>query len=57
MEDSFFRQLTDKEENIFRQWARDNFSPGMLVKSIWHPVVKDELAKLQKAHDSKQGSK
>lgn len=45
IEASMFRELTDGEEKEFRQWAREN--PEEEIKEIHHPVVKDELRKLQ----------
>jgi hypothetical protein len=47
MEDSFFRTLDAKEESDFRQWARQNWSPGDEIKGIWHPVVRDEIRIMQ----------
>lgn len=47
MQDELFRILTASEEITFRQWARDNFVPDIEVKDIWHPIVRDELTKLQ----------
>lgn len=44
MNDSFFRQLSPAEEADFRQWARDNHTPGAPVNPLWHPVVRDECA-------------
>lgn len=46
MDDTFFRTLTADEEQTFRQWARDNWSPGDEVNELWHPVVRDEIAKI-----------
>ena len=48
MKDSFFRQLTLEEEKPFRQWARDNWKFGDKVQEVWHPVVRDEIAKMQR---------
>ena len=38
----FFRELSKKEEAVFRQWARDNYKPGEPISGIWHPVVQNE---------------
>lgn len=47
MPDSFFRQLTPNEEQVFRQWARDNHSTVLPEGfSIMHPVVRDEWRRL-----------
>lgn len=42
-----FRRLDSKEEREFRQWARENWKPGMEISSLWHPVVRDEIRKMQ----------
>jgi len=59
MPDSCFRKLGPTEEKEFRQWAHENFKPNTEPKGIWHPVVRDEWAKLQKKweedHASGQG--
>jgi hypothetical protein len=47
MNDDFFQKLEPKEEELFRQWARDTFTPNMEVNPLWHPVVREEIAKLQ----------
>lgn len=46
MHDSFFRTLTPTEETDFRQWARDNYTPGTEVNELWHPTVRDECARI-----------
>ena len=46
MPDNWFRELTPDEEEQFRQWARENFDPGTPASPLWHPVVRDEWAKL-----------
>lgn len=42
-----FRQLTDEEELTFRLWARDNWQHGMNVSELWHPIVRDEIDKME----------
>jgi hypothetical protein len=37
-----FRQLSKEEEERFRQWARDNYTPLSDISGVWHPVVQDE---------------
>lgn len=44
----FFRSLSDKEEEEFRAWARDNYVLGDPVPSTWHPVVVDECMSIIK---------
>ena len=43
-----FKVLNPEEEAEFRQWARDKFTPGEEIKEIWHPIVRDECAKMAK---------
>ena len=43
-----FRELNAEEEQQFRQWARDNYQPGMEVSELWHPIVRNELEKLKR---------
>jgi len=47
--DGFFLKLDKKEEEEFRQWARDNFVKGKPASAAWHPVVRDEWNKLETA--------
>ena len=42
-----YRRLDAREEDEFRQWARDNFVPGVAAKASWHPVVRAEWGRLQ----------
>lgn len=44
--DWMFRTLDPQEEATFRKWARDNHQPGDEIDSLWHPVVRDECAKI-----------
>lgn len=46
MDNNFFRTLNADEEQTFRQWARDNWKPGDEINALWHPVVRDEIAKI-----------
>lgn len=47
--DSFFRTLESDEESLFRQWARDNHKRGDEVSESWHPIVRDECAKIDQS--------
>jgi hypothetical protein len=38
----FFKELSEKEEEEYREWARDNYDIGDPIPSVWHPVVVDE---------------
>ena len=39
---NLFRNLTPKEQQEFRTWARENYKPLDEIKGIWHPVVQNE---------------
>lgn len=52
MDNSFFRELNDQEVEQFKQWAKDNFKPDMEINETWHPVVRQELARLQAEEDA-----
>lgn len=41
-----FRVLNADEEKEFRQWARENYCPLDPILEVWHPVVRDECAKI-----------
>jgi hypothetical protein len=45
-ENSIFRDLSKEEEKEFRNWARENYTPGEEIKRFWHPVVRDECIKI-----------
>jgi hypothetical protein len=42
----FSRQITKSEELVFRKWSRDNYQAGSKIPTFWHPVVRDECAKM-----------
>jgi len=46
MKDIYFKNLSAKEEEEFRRWARENYSPGQRIQYYWHPVVRQECAKI-----------
>lgn len=46
VDDSFFKRLSDAEEKSYRQWARENYVPGEVIDSVWHPVVRDECRRI-----------
>jgi hypothetical protein len=46
MNTELFRDLSEAEEEEFRQWARDNFKAGDTINVVWHPVVQDECRKM-----------
>lgn len=45
---SLFKDLTPEEQKEYRQWARDNYEPGMEVNPVWHPIVRDEIELIKK---------
>jgi hypothetical protein len=53
MPDALFRPLTPREEEKFRQWVRDNWSPILPENfNMYHPVVRDEWRKIdEEKHD------
>ena len=45
---SFYRTLSASEETEFRQWARDNWKPGMRkLTASWHPIIRDECRAIE----------
>jgi hypothetical protein len=44
--EGIWRVLSPEEEIEFRQWARNNYTKGFTINSIWHPVVRDECNKM-----------
>jgi hypothetical protein len=42
-----FRPLSEREENEFRRWARENYSPSDEISELWHPVVGDECRRMR----------
>lgn len=45
-----FRDLSHKETQEFKQWAKDNYAPFNIIEDIWHPVVRSECAKINFNH-------
>ena len=45
-----FRELTVSEACEFRSWARDNYKLGSPISGIWHPIVQDECARMNREH-------
>ena len=46
MPDAMFIHLDPEAEARFRGWARDNHAPGTFINPLWHPVVRDECARI-----------
>jgi hypothetical protein len=51
MPDSFFRSLDTGEAETFRAWARANWKPGVEINTMWHPVVRDEIAVMKQEQE------
>lgn len=41
-----FRELNNEEEIEFREWAREYYCPLEERSVLWHPVVRDEMRKI-----------
>jgi hypothetical protein len=41
-----FRELSPEEEVVFRQWARENYTPGDPISPLWHPVIVTECRRI-----------
>ena len=52
---NLFRPLTPAEEQVFRQWARDNYAPYSAIEGTWHPVVQDECRLLNMLASAPEG--
>jgi hypothetical protein len=37
-----FRELSENEMQIFKEWARENYKVGSEINTVWHPVVQEE---------------
>ena len=38
----FRTDISPAEEQEFRQWARENYTPFEMITGLWHPIVQDE---------------
>jgi len=52
MKFKLYRELTEKEEQEFREWARKNYVPFTDITGVWHPVVQDECRKINEERDN-----
>ncbi len=41
-----FRDLSQAEEEKFREWARQNYNPFTEIRGVWHPVIQRECTKI-----------
>ena len=46
MDNRLFKILTEEEAVAYRQWARENYTPGDEIPTIWHPVIREECEKM-----------
>ena len=47
-----FKQLDEAEQAKARQWARDNYRKFSPINGIWHPIVREECAKINAETES-----
>jgi hypothetical protein len=43
-----FRKLSPAEEARFRAWAQSSYEPGSPILGIWHPVIQEECARINR---------
>lgn len=48
-----FIDLSEEQEQDFRQWARENYTPLAPINSFWHPVIQDECQIINASTSSK----
>jgi hypothetical protein len=46
MKMKMFKELTQKEETEFKDWAKLNYKPFEPIKGIWHPIIQAECVKM-----------
>lgn len=44
-----FKSLSPAEETKFRAWATTNYKPFSEIDPVWHPVARDECARINQA--------
>ena len=42
----FRDDLSEKEVEKFKNWARDNYKPFDPINGVWHPIVQNECTKI-----------
>jgi len=47
---TLFRELNPEEQEDFKQWARDNYTPLSPIKGVWHPAVQRECTRINEEH-------
>jgi hypothetical protein len=48
---NLFRELSPDEQQSFRQWARENYTPFEPISGVWHPIVQDECRIINQTAD------
>ena len=43
-----WKDLSDKEEAEFREWARKNYKPLSHIQGVWHWIIQEECVKINK---------
>lgn len=41
-----YAELTEKQKQEFREWARENYKPHDPINGLWHPEVQKECVKI-----------
>jgi hypothetical protein len=52
---TIWRKLSKSEEEEFKIWAKENHKPFDRVSPLWHPVIKEECAKIDQKELKKTG--
>jgi|TARA_R100001086_G_scaffold245654_1_gene176832 hypothetical protein len=47
---NLFRNLSTEEKIEFKKWARNNWTVGDPIVSVWHPIVIQECARILERH-------
>jgi hypothetical protein len=55
MKNECFRKLSSKEEEEFRQWARDCYVVNTPVSEAWHPAARAECELMNLRHTREVG--
>lgn len=45
------KELSFKEQQEYREWARANYTPLDKIKALWHPIVRNECEKINRFAD------
>lgn len=50
---NLFRELSEQEQETFRQWARANYAPWSEISGLWHPVIQQECIRINREAELK----